>query len=173
MTPEAASIKAITDYLRESGIEFEQVTASTFVVILPGERKQRTTVSLVVGQRSVSVNAFVARHPDENFEAVHRWLLERNRRMYAVAFCLDHHGDIYLTGHMAHSAVNPQELDTVLGSVLEYSDGSFNTILELGFATSIRREWQWRTERGLPTDNLSAFVHLAAQQPRTEGDTAD
>jgi hypothetical protein len=41
--------------------------------------------------------------------------------------------------------------------VLTYSDGSFNTILELGFATSIRREWEWRKSRGESTRNLEAF----------------
>ena len=36
----------------------------------------------------------------------------------------------------------------MLGQVLEAADGDFNTLLELGFATSIRREYAWRTERG-------------------------
>jgi len=45
--------------------------------------------------------------------------------------------------------------------VLEYSDGSFNTILELGFASAIRKEWDWRTSRGESTANLQAFRHLA------------
>lgn len=40
------------------------------------------------------------------------------------------------------------------------ADESFNTILELGFASSIRKEWQWRTERGESTKNLEAFKHL-------------
>jgi hypothetical protein len=48
----------------------------------------------------------------------------------------------------------------VLGSVLEYSDGAFNTILELGFAASIKREWAWRISRGESTANLAAFAHL-------------
>jgi hypothetical protein len=41
--------------------------------------------------------------------------------------------------------------------VLTYADESFNTILELGFATSIRKEWEWRTSRGESTRNLDAF----------------
>jgi hypothetical protein len=48
---------------------------------------------------------------------------------------------------------------------LEYSDGAFNTILELGFATAIRKEWDWRISRGESTANLEAFAHLAAQKP--------
>ncbi len=49
------------------------------------------------------------------------------------------------------------ELDRLLGSVLTTADESFNTILELGFATSIRKEWDWRRLRGESTANLEAF----------------
>jgi hypothetical protein len=41
--------------------------------------------------------------------------------------------------------------------VLSYADESFNSILELGFAGSIRKEWEWRTARGESTRNLEAF----------------
>ncbi len=135
---------AIRAYLEAADLSWEQPDPATFVITLPGEHKLRTTVALSVGQQSVTINAFVARHPDENHEAVHRWLLERNRRMYGVAFAIDHLGDIYLVGHLSLSAVTPEELDRVLGCVLEYADNSFNPLLELGFASAIRREWQWR-----------------------------
>ena len=111
-----------------------------------------------------TVQAFVARHVDENAEAVYRWLLERNLRMYAVSFAVDHLGDIYLTGRLPLASVTPDEVDRLLGSVLEYADGSFNTILELGFGSSITREWAWRTSRGESTANLEAFQHLAPPQ---------
>ena len=148
-------------WLDASGLEWEQAVPGTFVVTLPGERKLRTTTSLTIGEHAVTINAFVARHPDENTEAVHRWLLEQNRRMYAVAFAIDHLGDIYLVGRVPLGAITQDELDRLMGSVLEYADGSFNTILELGFASAIRREWQWRVSRGESTANLAAFAHLA------------
>lgn len=151
----------IRRYLDSTGLEYDEASPGTFVVTLPGEHKLKTTVALVVGQHSLSINAFVARHPDEHAEELHRWLLERNRRMYAVAFCIDHLGDIYLSGRLPLTAITPDELDRVLGCVLEYADGSFNTILEIGFATAIRREWDWRTSRGESTANLEAFRHLA------------
>jgi len=77
--------------------------------------------------------------------------------MYAVAFGLDRLGDIYLDARLPLSTLNADELDRVLGSVLSYADESFNTILELGFASSIRKEWEWRTLRGESTKNLEAF----------------
>ena len=42
--------------------------------------------------------------------------------------------------------------------MLAYADESFNAILELGFASSIRKEWEWRDSlRGESTRNLEAF----------------
>ncbi len=157
----AAAVRVVETSLADMGVPVERPDDHTFVITLEGERKLRTTVSLVVGDHALSINAFVARRPDEEAEAVYRWLLERNRRMYAVAFCIDHLGDIYLSGRVSLDSVTREEVDRILGCVAEYSDGSFNTILELGFATAIRREWKWRVDRGEPTGNLEAFRHLA------------
>ena len=52
------------------------------------------------------------------------------------------------------------EVDQLLGRVLDVADSSFNTLLELGFAASIRREWAWRVSRGESLANLQAFTHL-------------
>ena len=147
-------------FLERAGIVFERSTPDTFVVELPGTRKLKTNVSLTVGPHALTINAFVARKPDEQAPAVHSWLLEQNRRMYGVAFAIDHLGDIYLTGKVPLTSLNDDELDRLLGSALEYSDGAFNTVLEIGFASAIRREWAWRQSRGESTKNLAAFEHL-------------
>jgi hypothetical protein len=147
----------IRQVLTENELDFSETEPGGFVVDLPGERKLKTTVSLTVGPQAVHVHAFVARRPDENHEAVYRWLLERNLKMYGVAFAVDHLGDIHLDGRVPLHAITPGEVDRLLGAVLEYADSSFNTILELGFATSIRREYEWRVSRGESTRNLDAF----------------
>jgi len=53
-----------------------------------------------------------------------------------------------------------------LGVVATTADDSFNVILELGFAESIRREWVWRRSRGESTANLEAFHHLDPEAHR-------
>jgi hypothetical protein len=138
-------------------VEWEEPRAGNFVVTLPGERKLKTTCVLDVGEHAVEVHAFVARRPDENHEGVYRFLLERNLRLYGVAFAVDHLGDIHLAGKLPLAAVTAEDVDRLLGSVLEAADSSFNQILKLGFASSIRREWEWRTSRGESTANLAAF----------------
>ncbi|NUU23015.1 MAG: YbjN domain-containing protein [Streptomycetaceae bacterium] len=155
-----AAADTIRRALDDAEVTWERPDDATFVVTLPGTRKLKTTCALKLGRHSLSVTAFVVRRPDENHEAFYRWLLTRNVRMYGVAFALDKLGDVYLTGRMPLHAVTVDEIDRLLGVVLETADDSFNTLLELGFAGSIRREWQWRTERGESTRNLDAFTHL-------------
>ncbi|MDN3296192.1 YbjN domain-containing protein [Streptomyces ficellus] len=152
--------KIIESSLTDAELTWESPQPGTYVVTLPGTRKLSTTLSLRLGNHSLSLNAFVIRHPDENEAGVHRWLLERNLRLYGVSYAVDSLGDIYLTGKLPLAAVTPEELDRLLGSVLEAADGAFNTLLELGFATAIRKEYAWRVSRGESTRNLSAFSHL-------------
>ena len=148
---------ALRDYLTANDIDHHELGDGVFAVTLPGEKKLETPVRLDVGPHSLAVHAFVCRNPDENHEGVYRWLLQRNLKMYGVAFAVDRLGDIYLDARLPLSSVNDDELDRLLGAVLSYSDDSFNAILELGFASSIRKEWEWRKLRGEPTYNLEAF----------------
>ncbi len=114
----------------------------------------------MVGDHSVSINAFVIRKPDENADVVHEWLLKKNASLYCVAFAINELGDIYLVGRLPFSSISERELDRVIGAVLQYSDSSFNPLLELGFSNAIRREWAWRVSRGESLSNLEAFAHL-------------
>ncbi|MFE7134211.1 YbjN domain-containing protein [Streptomyces sp. NPDC057638] len=154
------SARVIEQALGDAGLTWESPEPGTFVVTLPGTRKLATTCSLRVGEHALSVNAFVIRHPDENDGAVHRWLLERNLRLYAVGYAVDSLGDVYLTARLPLSAVTPEELDRLLGAVLEEADGAFNILLEIGFANAIRKEYAWRVSRGESTRNLDAFTNL-------------
>jgi hypothetical protein len=156
----APACGVVTATLDDLGVDYEQPQPGTFVAVLPGERKLRTTVSLVVGTHSLTINAFVVRHPDENLEACYRWLLQHNAKSPGIAFGVDPLGDVYLVSQLPLDAVTPEALDEVLGRVLETADSSFNTLLELGFASSIRREWAWRVSRGESLANLAAFTHL-------------
>ena len=160
MTTDDGPATVVRAYLGESGQPWDEPAPGEFAVELPGERKLKTSVSLAVRDHSLVVNAFVARKPDENHEAVYRWLLERNARLSGIAFAVDHAGDIYLVGRLPLHAVTSDEVDRLLGVVLDTADSSFNTVLELGFAESIRAEWAWRLSRGESTRNLAAFEHL-------------
>ena len=157
MTAEVTPAEVVRAYLVANDLDFEELKEGIFSFALPGEKKLQTPVRLDLGPHAMAIHAFVCRNPDEHHERVYRWLLERNLKIFGVAFAVDRLGDIYLDGRFPLSVVTPDELDRLLGAVLATADDSFNAILELGFAGSIRKEWEWRKLRGEPTANLEAF----------------
>ncbi|HET9137865.1 MAG TPA: YbjN domain-containing protein [Actinophytocola sp.] len=146
--------------LDERELAYQNPAPGRFFVTLPGTKKLQTNCWLIVGRHGLLVEAFVCRRPDEAHAEVYRFLLRRNAKLYGVGYTLDKMGDIYLIGRVGLDRVSADELDRLLGQVLEAADGDFNTLLELGFAGSIRREWAWRTDRGESLANLAAFAHL-------------
>ncbi len=155
--------------LAERNLEWESTGEGGYVVTLPGTHKLKTACNLVVGEHALRIEAFVMRQPDENRERLWAWLLQRNARMYGVAFAIDAAGDVYLVGRVPLGGLTEDELDRLLGAVLTYADESFDTMLEIGFGTAIRREWAWRVKRGESLANLQAFAHFAdrpADDPR-------
>ncbi|WP_375480463.1 YbjN domain-containing protein [uncultured Jatrophihabitans sp.] len=161
---QAAVAAVIESAVGELDLEWQRLDDTTFAVALPGEKRLKTACLLTIGAHALNIEAFVLRAPEEQREQVYAWLLQRNTRMYAVSWAIDRVGDIYLTGRMPLAAVSAEELDRILGSVLEYADGAFNVLLEIGFGSSIRREWAWRVKNDQPLANLAAFAHFA-QRP--------
>lgn len=151
--------------LDEAGLTYTREGEAAYLVRLEGTHKLATMTWLVAGPHSLLVEAFFCRRPDENRAEFYAYLLTRNAKMYGVAYSLDRLGDVYLVGRLPLSAVTPAEIDRLLGCVLTYSDESFDTALELGFGSSIRREWAWRTKRGESLANLAAFTRFASDPP--------
>src|ERR1700760_3612643 len=146
--------------LDDLGLTYEHPEPAAFLVRLEGEHKLATMTWLIAGEHSLQVEAFFCRQPDENHAAFYRFLLERSARMYGVHFALDRTGDVYLTGRLPLSATSENEIDTLLGCILTYSDETFNEALRIGFASAIQREWAWREKRGESLANLRPFADL-------------
>ena len=161
MTDAPDASAALEAALAELGLAYENPRPGAYLVKLAGQHKLATMTWLVVGAHSLGVEAFFCRQPDENHAAFYRFLLERNGRMYGVHFSLDPVGDVYLTGRLPLASVTVADLDQLLGCVLSYADENFDTALELGFASAIRREWAWRVKRGESLANLQAFARFA------------
>lgn len=147
--------------LKAADVSYEEPRPGAFLAKLPGQHKLATMTWLIVGERALHVEAFFCRQPDENHAEFYRWLLGKNGSMYGVHFSLDAVGDVYLVGRVPLAAVSEEEIDRLLGCVLTYSDDWFDRALELGFASSIRREWAWRASRGESLANLQAFARFA------------
>lgn len=158
MSERTAYLARLRAHLEELDVPWEQgAREGETVATLPGERKLRTVVSLLLGERALELRAFVIRNPDENHEEFYRYLLRRALRLPGLGYAVDASGDVYVTGRVPLAGLDEASLDELLGGVLAACDEPFNDLLRLGFWTSIRKEWAWRVDRGESTANLEAF----------------
>ncbi len=159
--PVAAASARLRAYVVDAELEYEPGgRPGEAVVTLPGEKKLRTVVSVVIRKSTTYLSAFVIRHPDENQGEFYRFLLQRNLRMPVLAYAVDSTGDVYVRGEVPTAALDADTLDKVFGVVLQAADTPFNDLLAIGFLTSMKKEWAWRTSRGESTYNLEAFRPL-------------
>jgi hypothetical protein len=167
-SPRAEATARLDATLSQTGLTYSQVEPGVFNVELPGEHRLKTVCWLTVGQHALAIEAFVMRQPDENRERVWAYLLTRNANTYVVSWSIDDHGDVYLSGRLPLDAISDDEIDRVLGSVVSNADDNFNPLVQLGFGSSIRREWAWRVNSGESLRNLDAFRDFiaATQEPR-------
>ena len=154
------SQSGLAQILAELGVGYESPQPDSYLVRLEGQHKLITMTWLIEQAHSLHVEAFFCRQPDENHAEFYRFLLERGSRMFGVHFALDPVGDVYLVGRLPLCSVSPAEIDRLLGSVLSYSDDNFDQALMIGFASSIRREYDWRVKRGESLANLRPFARL-------------
>ena len=152
------NLEKISALLDEADVDYVE-SGGNLVVVLPGERRLKTNCLFIPQEGMFRVEAFVYRAVEEAQEEVYRLLLQANRRTYGVHYTLDGNNDIYLVGQFGESTT-AEDIQRILGQVLERADGDFNRILERGFESSIRHEWAWRLSRGEPTFNLGAFQRL-------------
>lgn len=174
MTAPSAAVQratgALTAYLTDAAIPWEPGgRPGEHVLTLPGERKLRVVASVLVRDPMTSISAFVVRNPDENHQAVYRYLLRRNLRLPMLAYAVDSSGDVYVKGDVPTAAVEAGYLDRLMGALLHAADDPFNELLALGFLESMKREWAWRVDRGESLANLEAFRPLLEGSELTHG----
>ena len=85
----------IDDFLDSHDLNYEQKDENTYLITLPGDAKQQTHCALIIGDHSLSINAFVIRKPDENKDKVYEYLLNKNASMYSIAFAINELGEYY------------------------------------------------------------------------------
>lgn len=141
--------------LEDRNIVFSRVGDSGYDIRLENTKHLASAVRLLVGDKSLLVEAFFVRRPDDNAAEFYRFLLERNGRMYGVHFAIDAKGDVYLIGRLPLIAVTPDEIARLLGCVVAYADDSFEAAQQLGLADGVRREWDWPGWQGLGSSQPS------------------
>ena len=50
----------IDDFLQSHDLDYDQNNENTYLITLPGEAKQQTHCALIIGDHSLSINAFMS-----------------------------------------------------------------------------------------------------------------
>ena len=129
--------------------EVERVGDSGWLTVLAGERKRTIPVYLELGHHTLVVESFFMSGPDERYDEVYRYLLQRNLRTYTLRFAVYDSGDIMLVGVVPRHAVTVEELDRTMGQLLSVADDAYWPAIRLGFTEYIEREQAWREKVGL------------------------
>lgn len=151
----ARAAQAVADALAASQLAVERVDEGVWYLMLAGEHKRTVPVSLEVGERHLTLQTFFMRAPDENEAELYHYLLRRQLRSYVFRFVITDDGDVWLVGVVPHAAVDPGEVDRLLGQLLTTADEAFASALRLGFASYIEREQAWRAEVGAPRNPIT------------------
>ena len=134
-----AHAKAIVEgYLAGLELPHHPVGDYEWALAVTGNSGMLLSVNLTVGDYTLGLFCFFVRAPDENVGEVYRLLLRKQLDMYAVKFCLEDDGDLYLKAEIPLAGLSEQELDRVLGCFQYYADQTYPTILRLGWASQVR-----------------------------------
>lgn len=93
-----------------------------------------TTVWFGVGDRWLTVEAYVLPGPPFNRELVFRQALVRSYSTRRMHFALDPDGDLVLTGRVPVEEVTGEELELILGEVYETVEVAFKPLVRLAFS---------------------------------------
>lgn len=155
----AAARSAIEAWFAAQATDAEGITAQRvengWLTVLAGERKRTLPVFLEVGEHTLSLQAFFMTAPEEGFAELFALFLRRHLRSYVARFALEPAGDVLIVAVLPVAAVTVDELDRVLGQVLQLADDTYMEALRLGFASYIEREQAWRERVGLARNPIT------------------
>jgi hypothetical protein len=143
---QAAARDAVEAFLTDHApqVPAERIGEGRWFLRLAGERKLGIGVHLVVGDRTLRVESFFMRAPEEQRERLYHDLLVRQAGTYVLRFTLDESGDLFVIGQIPLQAVTIQEVDRIVGTILEVCDTAYLPAVEIGFAASMAAEKAWR-----------------------------
>lgn len=127
----------IESYVKEHNLDMEPDGDDGWFIRMDGEHKKGISMILRKRDLTLQVESYFVRAPEPERKAdAYRWILQRNMRQY-IPFACDEEGAIHLMGRVPLESVDEEELDRLVGSVLEYQDLNWMSFLELAFPRTL------------------------------------
>jgi hypothetical protein len=95
--------------------------------------RDMTTVWFAVGQRTVTIEAYVLPKPPQHADEVYRQALTRNAGTRRMAFALDRLGDLVIIGRIPLEHLSEEELELAHGEVYDLVEVSFTGLVRAAF----------------------------------------
>ncbi|MFY9615846.1 MAG: YbjN domain-containing protein [Candidatus Dormiibacterota bacterium] len=113
--------------------EVQELEDNSWLISIPGHVRQKVNVAAVLRPDRISFYFFMVRAPRDNREAFYRLLLRKNLRTFAMKYCLDSDGDVWLMAEMPRRGFDAEELDRILGVFYQESESAFEALVHLGY----------------------------------------
>lgn len=107
-------------------------------VRIAGEAKEHITVWLTLGQRTLRYEAYVMPAPLDHVAEVYETCLRANQRLVGVHFAIGVEDAVFVRGEVPLAALDAEELDRVIGTVVATVEDFFPTLIRLGQARHFR-----------------------------------
>jgi hypothetical protein len=118
----------------------ERVHADLWYVRIPGVARSWIPVEILVGDRTVKLTSHLIIEPEERQDEVYKLLLRHNHKASGVSFSFEgREGVICLVARIGHGSLTEDSLDRHVGTIVETTEVTFRTILEIGFGRRLRR----------------------------------
>jgi hypothetical protein len=129
----ASAPSLIAFHLEEIGVTVDRRGERAWSVGVPSAKRGSLGVLILVGERSVTMRAFIVRGPDRGHLAVYRRLLAKNLTTRDWRFGIDADGDVYATADAPLAGLDGDVLDGLLGALSTLVDETYEGIVRMGF----------------------------------------
>lgn len=126
-------IEDLDSALADLDLEVATPAPRTRIVRIPAEPRGPLALTLVAGERTVALQAFLIRRPDRSAEEIHRHLLHSHWGSAPWRFALDELGDIYVLASLDQADLDTSALDGVLGVLSVLVSQVYDGLLRTGF----------------------------------------
>lgn len=129
----ATAPSLIAHHLEEIGVDADRRGERSWTVSVPCSKRGSVGVLILVGERSLSLRAFLMRGPDRDALGVYRRLLGKNLTTRDWRFGIDADGDVYAVADAPLAGLDGDVLDGLLGALSALVDETYEGIVRMGF----------------------------------------
>jgi hypothetical protein len=110
-----------------------------WLIRLKGEERDVITLWLSLRQRTVFVETELMPAPEENVEALYRYLLVKNHELRELHLAIGPEAGIYLVTQVPIGELTVERMDELVGATVTYVDDMFPTVMSMGLPSMYRR----------------------------------